>query len=425
MTGDPVGQQLADQDLLPDGAVTLQLSFTVGPRRNWANLWKPTIDALGRLLGRSDPGRPWHVHDGRIVELGMHCKVDAALGNDVVIAIATSSFDKTADLPRTQAQSRAALAAALQRHDCVVRGENEWQKRARLLQSLWRTRAGCAAGDHQGRPLGSRLLLADGEPPKLRNYLTDAAGRQVVAAVQGVKQTKALISTPRIWVDLLSSQPLCFNLFGDMAEDLDLATSTLRMVWPEIQRVEQIRFEYSPGLADPRYLGTKSAFDVFVEYTRADGRAFLGIEVKYHEDLKVKAANDPTGRFPEIAKGTAAFRADALERLATPPLQQLWLDHLLALRLRDVDQWAAGKFVLLYPLANHRCRQAATDYRVCLTDCGDFDAVTLEELVAALRYTSDADWVEEFYDRYLNPAVLTAAGVPPLGASKVQPASQS
>lgn len=97
-----IEEQLADQDLLPDGAVSLQLSFTVGPRRNWLNLWKPTIDALGRLLGRSDPGRPWHVDDGRVVELGMHCKVDAALGNDVVIAIAASSVDKAADLPRTR-----------------------------------------------------------------------------------------------------------------------------------------------------------------------------------------------------------------------------------------------------------------------------------------------------------------------------------
>lgn len=78
---------------------------------------------------------------------------------------------------------------------------------------------------------------------------------------------------------------------------------------------------------------------------------------------------------------------------------------------------AAGKFVLLYPLANGQCRQAAADYRTRLTGSTDFDAVTLVELVAALRYTSDANWVGDLYDRYLNPAVLAAASVPPWGAS--------
>ena len=39
------------------GAVHLQISFTVSPRRNWLNLWKPTIDALDPLLW-ANPRRP-------------------------------------------------------------------------------------------------------------------------------------------------------------------------------------------------------------------------------------------------------------------------------------------------------------------------------------------------------------------------------
>ena len=72
---------------LPDGPVRLQLSFTVGPRRNWLNLWKPTIDALGQILGSTTPGQSWHPQDGRIVELGLHCRVEQALGNEVLITI--------------------------------------------------------------------------------------------------------------------------------------------------------------------------------------------------------------------------------------------------------------------------------------------------------------------------------------------------
>jgi hypothetical protein len=46
---------------LPEGPVHLEVAFVVGPRRNWLNLWKPTIDALGGLLGLEGaphPGTP-------------------------------------------------------------------------------------------------------------------------------------------------------------------------------------------------------------------------------------------------------------------------------------------------------------------------------------------------------------------------------
>jgi hypothetical protein len=68
--------------------VHLQLHFTVGPSRNWLNLWKPVIDALGKILGHAPAAPAWAPLDGRIVELGLHCRVDPALGNDVTIAVA-------------------------------------------------------------------------------------------------------------------------------------------------------------------------------------------------------------------------------------------------------------------------------------------------------------------------------------------------
>jgi len=81
---------VADAAQLPTGPVELELAFVVGPRRNWVGLWKPTIDSLDPLLGRTYPDRPWHPLDGRITELGMHLTIDDALGNDVVIGIAAT-----------------------------------------------------------------------------------------------------------------------------------------------------------------------------------------------------------------------------------------------------------------------------------------------------------------------------------------------
>jgi hypothetical protein len=73
---------------LPPGPVRLELAFVVGPRRNWLNLWKQTIDSLDPLLGRTRPDRDWHPLDGRITQLGMHRTVDPTAGNQVAIGIA-------------------------------------------------------------------------------------------------------------------------------------------------------------------------------------------------------------------------------------------------------------------------------------------------------------------------------------------------
>jgi hypothetical protein len=299
----------------------------------------------------------------------------------------------------------------LKAHHAFVAGDNAWQQRARLTQALWRERKDVPAGLHRDAPLGSRLTTTDGEPPTLANYLSAPAKRQVKAAVAAARESGALLSRPRLWVDLLSSQPLCFNLFGPLAEDLDLATASLRLLWPHIDQVTEIKFEWSPGRGDEHYTGNRSAFDVFVAYQNATGRGFLGIEVKYHENLRGTAATDQKQRYPKIAAAQGVFRDDALSALQMLPLQQLWLDHLLALQLRasPVDGWDEGTFVFLSPAGNVDCTAAALRYSHALTDTTTFDARTLDELVQAIRLVADDPWADAVYERYLDPGPVSRA----------------
>jgi len=64
------------------GLATMELSLTTGPRRNWANLSKPLIDAFGPGR-RAAPG--FHPHHDRIVRLGLHHPVTSGIGHDVTI----------------------------------------------------------------------------------------------------------------------------------------------------------------------------------------------------------------------------------------------------------------------------------------------------------------------------------------------------
>lgn len=286
-------------------------------------------------------------------------------------------------------------------HDVSVAGDNPWQRKARKLQSEWRHRQGLAAGLHRGVELGSRLRLEDGAPPALRNYMTPDAREQVLRAVADAARSGALLSRPRLWVDCLSSQPACFNLFADLEGDHDLAAAVLAQLWPDqVDVVDQVRFEYSPGRGDAQYTGNRSAFDVFVEATGPKGRGFMGVEVKYHEDMKVKAATDRG--YQELARSTGAFREEALADLLRPPQQQLLLDHLLALRMVEVDRnWDWGMFVLLYPSENRACAQVAATYKSGLQAPATFSAVTFEEYLDALHTAGAAPLAAALRARYL------------------------
>ena len=75
----------------------------------------------------------------------------------------------------------------------------------------------------------------------------------------------------------------------------------------KVEKVTRIEFEWSPGRGAITYTGDRSAFDVYVEFlTPEHKKGFLGIEVKYHENLIGKASPDRE-RYDEIAKDMNCF----------------------------------------------------------------------------------------------------------------------
>jgi hypothetical protein len=65
--------------------VSAVIGFRRSPSRNWINPWKPTIDALGPLLGEGD--RLWHPRDGAIVDLALHLLVDPELTGELLAQV--------------------------------------------------------------------------------------------------------------------------------------------------------------------------------------------------------------------------------------------------------------------------------------------------------------------------------------------------
>ena len=238
----------------------------------------------------------------------------------------------------------------------------------------------------------------------LANYLSPTIREVVRQEVENPIIAKGkLYGRPRIYNNLLSSQPLCFNLFAKLKRDLVLASQVLSNIsGGRIAEVTAIEFEHSPGRSDERYTGDRSAFDVYVTYLTTDGgRGFIGVEVKYHEGLADPVA-EHRHRYDEVATLMGCFSEPFGAQLTQKPLQQIWRDHLLVGAHRIVDSFEDGFFVFLYPEGNSACANAVQSYTECLREHSTFVSWTLEQLADSLSEHSSAQWITDFKTRYLD-----------------------
>jgi len=295
----------------------------------------------------------------------------------------------------------------LEKFYAFYKPDSEFAAIARLRQSKWR--------DSKNYPkpkdkLGNYLDLNFAKTTKC-NFLTDKIKTLVQYQIYLSHQNKKLISEPRIWENLLSSQPLAFNLFGELHFDLKLATKFFKKRYPDtVAEVTNILFEHSPGRGNKDYTGDHSAFDVFIEFTSKDNqKGFIGIEVKYAENMSDskdscdRIFEDHGSRYLKLSRQSNVFKAGAVDYLKNPPLQQVWRDHLLAIStLRDYNN---GFFVFLYPKDNKDCERVVTDYEQYLHSDSSkcrFVPETLEDYLKVLSDCSKADWIKDFSKRYLD-----------------------
>ncbi len=280
--------------------------------------------------------------------------------------------------------------------------DTDFSAYARLLQSKWRSKKGFPE-----LKLGNFLEFDFAKSTK-SNFLTENIKRLVTQEVYNAKKSGGLIGEPRIWNNLLSSQPLCFNLFGELHFDLELATEYFRRLFPNrIDSVTAVKFEYSPGRGDTKYMGDRSAFDVFIEYTKGDRQGFICIEVKYTESLKEEtkdlANKNFKQRYADLTNDCGMFKPDSIDFLRLPPLSQIWRDHLLSVATKqDYDE---GFFVFLFPVQNIHCQTGIDRYKEYLAfdteEMNGFYPRYLEEFINTLSDLVQTDWARELKLRYI------------------------
>jgi PD-(D/E)XK nuclease superfamily len=271
----------------------------------------------------------------------------------------------------------------------------EFRRRLRYHQARWREVQGHPIGSQPIVPkpggavrrVGSRLPL-DYARDTGANFLT-AAARKAAKARTSLVEPHQSFDHQRLWADLLWSGTLAFNLFGDLAADLERADRAVHTWWPDVPgTVGEVRFTHSPGWLDPAYLNNLRAFDAAFVLDLGDGKlGIVGLDTKYHDRTKPETPKPSNRRrYVEVADRSGVFREGAIDSVkGRSDLAVMWLEHLLVLSMlqQESGAWSWGRYVVVYPAGNTDFVEACDRYRSLLQERSTFSSMTVEELLDA------------------------------------------
>jgi hypothetical protein len=310
--------------------------------------------------------------------------------------------------------TRAELEAALcwEASDLVPRSPamTAFRQRARLHQARWREREGHPVGSQpyaprpgvDPRPVGSRIPLVYARDTGA-NFLTKAA-LEAVTARSAIVEREQSIDHPGLWADLLSSEALAFNLFGDLAADPSRADRLVHSWFPDAPgRVGEVRFLHSPGRLETQWLNSLRQFDAAIVLRLEDGsHGIVAVDVTYHERLKPETPKpENLWRYREVHERSAAFRPEAFDQVkGRSDVWSPWLEHLLLLSMlqHPAGGWTWGRYVTVHPADNVHMADRSARYEQLLADPTTFRSTTLEDVLGTGVLPSPA--VRALRDRY-------------------------
>lgn len=293
------------------------------------------------------------------------------------------------------------------------KGDSKFVAKCRLLQSIYRVEIGEDEGYIQRGSkryfYGNYIMNGDKTGKNfLEDYIFDYAKKRV-----NNRKHYETINEERLFNNLLSSQPMAFNLFCPLIkmleEDESSTTDILRAALPDynIKKVTKIDLEFIPDNFK-ELTNDLTAMDAIIEFTDNEGiPSFIAIETKYSENLGVNEASRK-GKGKETITSLGIFRTEIKERIENKEvnLTQIYRNFLLS-ETYGIDQNKKAYSIVLAPQehpttgdeVNSLKNELKEEYRYKIS------SVNLEDFVLKLIEKSQGKYqatFRAFYDRYLN-----------------------
>jgi len=274
----------------------------------------------------------------------------------------------------------------------------------RRLQSWWReTHRGAAPGDHpkvSGRRIGSSFVASAVEADRRLNFIDEAAYRLAERRATEVESEGGTLDATRLFTNLLSSMPMCFNLFGAIGSASEFV-ELVRAVFDDLAAdIDDVICE----VPSPPTWSDRTAFDAQVDYsTRSGSRRFLAIETKYTEPFTQTRYD--RAEYRTLTEQSGWFEEGAADVLVGVDTNQLWRGVLL-MQAVETHTGATGRYCVVAPADDADARAAVETVRSQLVagERSRLRFVSLEQIVAAASKLDDRrmnSWADDFGLRYL------------------------
>ena len=173
----------------------------------------------------------------------------------------------------------------------------EFTEKCRKLQESYRKRMGepMGVGPHLKNGTPQINMLVNGEKTG-KNFVNDFTFNYAKRRVEN-KQPHETIDEYRLFNNMLSSQPMAFNLFCPFIQMLEqgkaeVVSRIFQNIFPDkhIGEVTEVGLEYL-HTDIMNYLNDLTAMDAIVRYKDTEGKpAFIAIETKYTDVLNEKTS---------------------------------------------------------------------------------------------------------------------------------------
>lgn len=277
-----------------------------------------------------------------------------------------------------------------------------WQRKHVLNQNMY------GFGPDQNSKIKYGNILLGGEITG-SNFLLPIIFSYAQYRLHFIKKGETL-SGYRLFNNMLSSQPMCFNLFYPLKalfeRDSILAANILSNCLPSlrIDKIIQVEIEYLPyPVCD--YLNDRTAFDAMLIYSTKTGeRNILAIETKYVEKLGNNSSSDLTKQ-KEIVEKSLMFNQIG-KRQVEYGFGQLGRNFLLAEKFRIVNRLDKAYSVVISPSENDSSFKEIVDFQTMINhEYHDrIFYLPLESFLELLKQNvpkSLMSWVVDFAKRYL------------------------
>lgn len=284
------------------------------------------------------------------------------------------------------------------------------RRRYRRLQSWYRQEVlGLPPGlDTKGTPIGNLLPAEAVTADRSLNFLQRSDLARI--AEDRIADPSGAVEADRLRRNMLSSQPLCVNLFGPLTElEPGAAAPVLQDVLHcDMSAISKPSIEWNPTPVSD-YLDDRTAFDAYFEYSRNDGaRGFVAVETKYTEpfsdDRAVRKSPAKLDKYKKAAQAVGDYDMTRIDELFHRKCSQLFRMALLAGLWRKSGGFDFG-ICLVAALADDDAAIDAVDRLSAVHNNPSYIVrhCSHEELVEALGTVPGLErWASEFSRRYLD-----------------------